>query len=165
MYNRCIQAGKIVDEIKSRKLSNGGLMVYFNLMVNPPNESSKNLYINVRAFGKLAEEFIANYEQGNLVFVDGYLWMDGSKHDLGIQSFALTAQFIGPIEHFDLFEELLNLFNVARAEFDERIKKDLADEALKLGNSLNEASEASIKEQAALDEFIKAKKAEKLTVD
>lgn len=63
MYNRCIQSGKIVDEIISRTLSNGSTMVYFNILVNPPNESSKNIYMNVRAFGKIADEFLKHYQQ------------------------------------------------------------------------------------------------------
>lgn len=85
-YNKVIMVGKVVQEPELRSTASGKVLLRIRLSSrNPANKSGGKLFVDVYAFGKLAEYLSDKLVKGNNVLVDGSIayreWIssDGSK--------------------------------------------------------------------------------------
>lgn len=81
-YNKVILVGKVVQNPELRMTPMGKSVLRIRLASRNPSKKSANLFIDVYAFGRLAEMLNEKVEKGNSVLVDGSIayseWVDSS---------------------------------------------------------------------------------------
>lgn len=80
LYNKVIMIAKVVKEPEHRMTVSGKSVLRIRVASRNPAQKSSSLFIDVYAFGKLADGLIDKVEKGKMIIVDGSLayreWVD-----------------------------------------------------------------------------------------